>query len=482
MILLRSNNKLSTVKMNSRNAFSPLAYRGYNRRRSNKPASSITDSDFGTPLGEYMRSFWQPVALSCEVTRTPRKITRFGEELVVFRDGSGQIGLMQKHCVHRGASLEYGITQEQGIKCCYHGIHFNVTGEVLGIPFEKDGGARAARSICQPAYPALERDGLVFAYMGDPANTPDFEEWDSFDKRDGTELIPFTNVFECNWLQVIENIADQIHTAALHQPRTLYDRDLPEGVNFDEFTLPSFGPIPELSYHAVRNQTAMAFVAGRRMSRELVWWRINECILPNLSHHAYLFEGGTERRLFHRVHMVRWYVPVDNFNSIIFGWRMFGPEIDPLNMGDRAKVGPDSMDFLGGQVGGRSYEDAQKLPGDYEAIVGQGRIASHADENPLSGDVGVYLFRKILRAAISKENAAADPGVMHKKPEHYFKSYTQNSILRIPQRDTQDLDRALIRSINGQIIALMDRSALQGEGRVQHVVDGLLEIEHRASE
>ena len=71
---------------------------------------------------------------------------------------------------------------------------------------------------------------------------------------------------------------------------------------------------------------------------------------------------------------------------------------------------------------------------------------------------------------------------MHRNPEHYFRSYTQNSILRIPQRETQDLDRALIRSINGQIVSLMDRGALEGEGRVQHVVDGLLEIERRASE
>jgi phenylpropionate dioxygenase-like ring-hydroxylating dioxygenase large terminal subunit len=468
--------------MNTRLAQSPLAYQGYNRRRTNTPDASITESDFGTPLGEYMRSFWQPVALSSEVTRIPRKITRFGEELVVFRDGSNRIGLMQKHCAHRGASLEYGITQEKGIRCCYHGIHFDVTGEVLAVPFEKDGGARASRTICQPAYPTLERDGLIFAYLGNPADVPEFEAWDSFDKHDGTELVPFTNVFECNWLQVVENIADQIHTAALHQPKTLYDRDLPEGVDFDEFTLPSFGPVPELSYHAVRNQTAMAFVAGRRMSNDLVWWRINECILPNLSHHAYLFETGTERRLFHRVHMTRWYVPVDNHNSIIFGWRMFGSQIDPAGMGNRAKVGPDSMDFLGGQVGGRSYEQSQLLPGDYEAIVGQGKITSHSDENPLSGDVGVYLFRKILRAAISGSAAGANPKAMHDNPDFYFKSYTQNSVLNIPERSDAQADRAMIRSINNRIIDLMDEAASTDQGRDNFVTQGLADLERQYSD
>jgi phenylpropionate dioxygenase-like ring-hydroxylating dioxygenase large terminal subunit len=121
-----------------------------------------------------MRAFWQPIALSSQVTRTPLKITRFGEDLVVFRDGMNRIGLMQKHCAHRGASLEFGVTQERGIKCCYHGIHFDVTGEIINIPFEKDGGARVATKLCQPAYPALEKNGLVFAYLGDHVIINDF--------------------------------------------------------------------------------------------------------------------------------------------------------------------------------------------------------------------------------------------------------------------------------------------------------------------
>jgi hypothetical protein len=316
--------------------------------------------------------------------------------------------------------------------------------------------------------------------MGPPEKLPAFEDWDSFSIENGTELVPFTNVFPCNWLQVLENIADQIHTATLHQPKKLYDSYLPEGVNFDEFTLPSFGPLPELTYHTVRNQTAMAFVAGRRMSKELVWWRINECILPNLSHHAYLFETGEKRRLFHRVHMARWYVPVDNENSIIFGWRMFGENIDPDAKGDRAKVGDDSMDFLGGQVGGRSYDEQQKLPGDYEAITSQGRIACHSDENPLSGDVGVYSFRRMLKAALNGENENASADAMHKNSEFYFKTYTQNTVLNIPEQNDTDQDRSTIHQLNGEIIALMD-NAQHATSRTNFVINGLEAIENRFS-
>jgi phenylpropionate dioxygenase-like ring-hydroxylating dioxygenase large terminal subunit len=456
---------------------SAMAYQGYNKRRKNVPDKLITDSSFGTPLAEFMRGFWQPVTLAEQVSRVPKKIKIFGEDLVVFRDGLDRVGLMQLHCAHRGASLEFGITQERGIRCCYHGIQFDVTGEVLDIPSEKDRGARLATKICQPAYPTIERNGLIFAFFGDPQEVPAFEEWDAFSKDDGVTLVPFTNVFPCNWLQVLENIADQIHTATLHQPRNLYDGEVPSDLNFDEFTLPAFGAIPELSYHTVREDSAMAFVAGRRMNAGLVWWRINECVLPNLSHHAYLFEKGDKRRLFHRVHMSRWYVPVDNENSIIFGWRMFGEGIDPENKGDVSKLGDDSIDFLGGQVGGRSYQDRQRLPGDFEAITSQGAVASHTDENPLTGDIGVYAFRKILRAALSGENPRVQPSLMHKEPEKFFSTYTQNTLLNIPCGDTEKEDADRIGKIGKKIIALMDEAQSTGEQRATRVVSGLEKLE-----
>jgi hypothetical protein len=156
---------------------------------------------------------------------------------------------------------------------------------------------------------------------------------------------------------------------------------------------------------------------------------------------------------------------------------MFGPSIDPDHMGDPLRVGYDSIDFLGGQVGGRSYEDQQKLPGDFEAITSQGRIASHADENPLSGDVGVYAFRKILRAAITGENSAAAPSLMHSEPKSYFQTYTQNTILNIPQRPDTAEDKTHIRSLNNQIVALMDSAQGMTGEREQFVRAGLANIE-----
>lgn len=457
-----------------------MPYGGYYQRDVLKEDEEITHVDPGTPLGEYMRRFWQPVCMSSQLKNVPLKIRILGEDLVAFRDKAGRVGVMARHCRHRGASLEFGIVQERGIRCCYHGFHYDIDGTLLDVPTEPDRGVRLCKTVAQGAYPAFERDGLVFAYMGPPEGRPPFQDWDAFAKYDDTYLVPFSNVFPCNWLQVIDNIADQIHTAVLHQPARLHGASVPPDIDFGPFTLPSFGTVPVIDYAPVRNGTAMAFIAGRRTSDQLVWWRINECALPNMSQHAYLFEDGRERRLFHRVNMSRWYVPVDNTNTIIYGWRMFGKTVDPKQKGREDRVGWDDMDFLEGQVGNRPYDAQQRLPGDWEAIVSQRPIAIHALENPTSGDVGVYMFRRILRDGIRGINQAAGPEALHQRarsglPMH---TYTQNTILAIRRRGSDEEDSGTIREIGHKLIEIAaDADALLGDERTAFVRDRLEALE-----
>ncbi len=430
-------------------------FSGYHRRGLKAEDAEITHVMPETPLGEYLRRFWQPVCMSSQLEDVPIGIRVLGEDLVAFRDLSGQVGVLHRHCAHRGSSLEFGVIQEHGIRCCYHGFHYGVDGALLEAPTEPDRGARLRQTVCQGAYPALERDGLVFAYMGPPEEQPPFEAWDAFEKYEDTELVAFSNVYPCNWLQVLDNISDQMHTSILHQPARLFPGNTPPpGIDVAPFTLPSFKAVPVIDYFPVRNATAMAFVAGRRTTDDLVWWRINECALPNMSHHAYLFESGEERRLFHRVHMVRWYTPVDNTNTIIFGWRMFGKAIDPLQKGRRDRVGWDDMDFLEGQVNNRTHEEAQRMPGDYEAIVSQRPIAIHAMENPTSGDVGVFMYRRMLRDAIRGLNPAAEPRRFHEplRQGRSLQTFTQNTVLNIPRQPEEEADRDLIRRVGKQLI------------------------------
>jgi len=462
-----------------------LAYSGYLRRDRPDEDAEITHVLPGTPLGEYLRGFWQPVCLSEQLKVVPLPIRILGEDLIAFRDGSGRVAVMHRHCAHRGASLEYGVIQDRGIRCCYHGFHFDCDGLLIEAPTEPDKGARLRATVCQGAYPALERDGLVFAYMGPPDRQPPFAQWDAFEPDPDVELVPFTNVFPCNWLQVLDNIADQMHTSILHQPHVLFPGQTPPpDLNLSSLTLPAFGTIPVIDYFPVRSKTAMVFVAGRRTSDDLVWWRMNECALPNMSHHAYLFENGLQRRLFHRLSMVRWYVPVDNTNTIIFGWRMFGTKADPLGKGRRERVGINDMDFLDGQVGNRPDELARRAPGDYEAIVSQRPIAIHALENPTAGDLGVYLFRRLLREAVRGTNPAAQPHQFHEplRAGRILHTATQNTVLRIPRQADVAADEKLIRQIGRELNRITAESdAYEGFDRERFIIEAYEQIERRCA-
>jgi phenylpropionate dioxygenase-like ring-hydroxylating dioxygenase large terminal subunit len=458
-------------------------YSGYYKRDVPAPDAEITHAGPGTPLGELMRGFWQPVCLSSQLTDRPLAVRVLNEDLVAFRDRRGRVGLLHRHCCHRGASLEFGIIQECGIRCCYHGFHFDVDGTLLEVPAERDKGARLRQSISQGAYPTLERDGLVFAYLGPPESVPPFPEYDAFEKAGDTRLVPFTNVFPCNWLQTIDNIADQVHTSFLHNLPFLYGGRVPEGLDWQKLTLAYFAAVPVMDYIEVRDGTAMCFIAGRRVDDSRIWLRIQDLIVPNMTEHAYLYEKGAERRIFHRVHMSRWYVPVDDTHSIIFGWRMFGTEIDPYQMGDESRLGWDNMDFLAGQVGDRDYDEGQVLPGDWEAITSQRPIAIHALENPMESDVGVYMFRKLLRNAVRGRNPAANPLTYHERARRGepYHCYTQNDILSVPRRPDDAEDREMIRKVGRRIVEITaEADRLQGEARRAFVVQRIEELERSA--
>src|SRR5262252_8936805 len=93
----------------------------------------------GTPMGTLMRQYWLPGLLSNEVPSPdsdPRRIMLLGEKLITFRDTNGQVGLIQNHCPHRGASLFFGRNEESGLRCVYHGWKFDVHGNCVDMPNE----------------------------------------------------------------------------------------------------------------------------------------------------------------------------------------------------------------------------------------------------------------------------------------------------------------------------------------------------------
>ena len=124
-----------------------------------------------TPCGEYLRRFWQPICFSDELKDLPHRVKILGEELVVFRDLSGTVGLLELHCPHRGASLEFGLVDAKGIRCCYHGWQFAADGTILETPGEPADSTLKDR-LCHGAYPTHEYRGIVFAYNSGKRKIP----------------------------------------------------------------------------------------------------------------------------------------------------------------------------------------------------------------------------------------------------------------------------------------------------------------------
>ena len=188
-------------------------YAGRQQTRDIPADQELTQVGPDTLCGEYLRRFWQPVILSSELGDLPKTVRILGEDLVLFRTKKGEIGLLDKHCCHRGTSLEYGIITDEGISCCYHGWHYAVDGTILETP--NDPKSRIKDELRSTAYPTHEFKNIIFAYMGPPKTVPEFPLLDTLVDPE-TDYIPYSLLYPCNWLQVLENTQDPVHSVFLH--------------------------------------------------------------------------------------------------------------------------------------------------------------------------------------------------------------------------------------------------------------------------
>ena len=433
----------------------------------------LTEVQPDSPMGEYMRKFWHPVCLSEELTDVPKAIRILGEDLVAFRDRSGQVGVLQRHCSHRGTSLEYGIIQPKGIRCCYHGWVYDIDGTILEMPAEpKD--SKIYDTVVHGAYPAFERSGLIFAYMGDPEQKPDFPEYDSFTQPAGTKLVAFSNIYPCNFLQAFENVADHFHTAILHNGMTV---DSLDEATKKSITLGGFVGLPTVHWEAARDGNGIMFVSCRRNpDNQTFWVRSIELSFPNFIQFGGLYASARQQR-HATVALSRWHVPVDNHNVILFGWRHFNQEVDPDGEGDESRCGYDSIDFLEGQTGGRSYADGQRAPGDWEALSSQRSIAVHALENPGYSDTGVYMLRKLLREAVRGNTPADSTREVAQGGKDTLHVYTQDTVINVPKSPDGD-DGELMLSYGLKVLEILKEvNNIPGAHRDGHVRARLDELD-----
>ena len=412
--------------MSERAPFLSKAYSAYHHRERPPEDEELTRVGPGTPCGEYLRRFWQPVILSSELGELPRRLRILGEDLVAFRDRSGAIGLLELHCPHRGTSLEFGLIGDKGIRCCYHGWLFGCDGTILETPGEPADSTLKDR-LFHGAYPVHEYAGLVFAYMGPPDKQPDFPILDTYELPGHRQVARAPTLWECNWLQVKENSMDPAHLAFLHT--------LPGSEGFTN----DFKELAEWDW--METPVGMVYIDTRRQA-DRVWVRVADFLLPNIHQFPPNADPMALRNSINRPQATTWAVPLDDTHTMQIGYQ-------------RAPEGREVRRGSGfGQDGKRSYEERQRVPGDYDAQISiHGGTARHGLEHLAATDRGIIMMRNMIRRGISAVRNGEDLGYPILKNGAAIPTYSHDRVVSgIPSAPTPAEDKRLLREVARNVV------------------------------
>ncbi|MGB7952062.1 MAG: Rieske 2Fe-2S domain-containing protein [Candidatus Binatia bacterium] len=207
----------------------------------------IEDADLarvgpGTPGGEWLRRYWLVVSRAEDVKDIPVGLKILGEELVLFRDDGGRLGLLGLHCAHRGSSLEYGDIECGGLRCPYHGWLYDVEGRCLEQPAEPR-DSKFHLKVRQLWYPVKELGGLIFAYLGPYKNSPPpLPRYAPLVRNDGKLFLEAPRYYDYNWFNFFENAPDVTHLSILHR-HSGYGKQTWGNNFFDYHNIPPFEPV-----------------------------------------------------------------------------------------------------------------------------------------------------------------------------------------------------------------------------------------------
>src|SRR6478735_4497715 len=265
----------------------------------------------GHPMGKLMREYWLPALLSSELPEpdcAPVRVRLLGENLIAFRNTSGQVGLIQNACPHRGASLFFGRNEHDGLRCVYHGWKFDITGRCVDMPSEPSGSCFAS-TVRARAYPCIERNEIVWVYMGlstSPPPLPGIEPnlLPSGDYSLGCALR------QCNWLQALEGDVDTSHIGFLHLGAVSPDSVAAGSTEYHV----TKNRAPH-GYEVLDSEVGVSYGAHRRLDTDSTYWRVAHFMFP---FYTILPIGQLGEQI-----SVRAWVPIDDENTMF--WEMSAP-------------------------------------------------------------------------------------------------------------------------------------------------------------
>lgn len=356
----------------------------------------------GTPMGELLRRYWWPIAPAADLGIEPMERRLLGEDLVLFRDRSDRLGLLEAHCPHRLASLSLGYVEKNGLRCGYHGWLFDEKGSCLEQPGEPADSTFADR-VRARAYRVQELGGLIFAYLGpDPA--PLLPRYDLFVWTDVVRDIGHA-VVPCNFLQIMENSVDPHHVEWLHGRYDAFLRELAGGEASRVLTKRHVKVSFEVFEHGILKRRIL-----EGQSEEDDDWKIGHpLVFPGM-----LRIGGGGLNFF----QIR--VPIDDESTWHVWYQTYRPGVEvPVQEVIPAYEVP-VLDSRGRYI--RDYVDGQ----DVTAWVTQGRINDRSREHLGTSDLGVITLRRLFAEQIDRVEAGHDPMCTYRDPD-------ANHLIVLPQ-------------------------------------------------
>ena len=375
----------------------------------------LTQTDRGTPCGDLIRRYWQPVALARELAAgAPLPVRILGEDLVLFRDEPGRLGLLGLHCAHRGADLSYGRLEDGGLRCLYHGWLYDVTGRCLEQPGEPAGSTFCQR-VRQLAYPCVEKAGLVFAYLG-PGEPPLLPAYEPLEVPDDHRYV--VKVFhDCNYLQGNEGEIDPVHLSYLHR-REDFRPETQRSIKGTDGTLPMVFYIGDRNprIEAEPTEYGVRIFSVRQAGEERQYVRQTNYVLPNLSTVVGPMAGDG--------YNIHWHVPIDDTHH--WKYEIMFRRSAPLDESDWGRIRASETELtpdyhLTRKRANRYLQDRASMswnfcglgtnntPHDACAVEGAGPIQDRTQEHLGSTDVAIALARQQLLAAIQAMQAGQEP-------------------------------------------------------------------------
>jgi phthalate 4,5-dioxygenase len=381
---------------------------------SHKENEMLTRVGPGTSMGALMRRYWIPAAFSHQIAQPdcpPVRVRLMGENLVLFRDTGGRIGLIDERCPHRTASMFFGRNEESGLRCVYHGLKFDVDGNCVDVPCVPQSSDVQKRNILArlniKSYPCVERGDVVWTYMGPGEHKPAFPdlEWTSLPK---SQRFATRHIQECNWLQGLEGGFDPTHLSFLHRGDSEANRRI-------VVTL----------YEVMPTDFGFVVGTGRDPGNGSILWNVNVMLMP-----------------FHKIissvpHAAHVWAPIDDENTMLYSidfhpdralsetdlarskeWR--GIHTENISGTDHA-IRNKHNDYLidrAQQASGASYTGMQGL-GTQDCAIQEsmGPIADRSAEHLLACDAAIVKIRRLLLQTLN-DHAAGNP-LPGMRPESY---------------------------------------------------------------